>query len=51
MLLADEQVTSISSAGTVLWPLADHLGTIRDLATHNSATNQTTIASACRTDE
>jgi len=42
-LLADEQVTSLSSAGNIVWPLADHLGTIRDLATHDSATNTTTI--------
>jgi RHS repeat-associated protein len=42
-LLADEQVTSLTSAGTVLWPLADHLGTIRDLATHNSTTHATDI--------
>jgi RHS repeat-associated protein len=41
-LLADEKVTS-SAAGTVLWPLADHLGTIRDLAEHNSTTGDTTI--------
>jgi RHS repeat-associated protein len=43
-LLADEQVTSLSSAGSVIWPLADHLGTIRDLATHNSSNHTTTIA-------
>jgi RHS repeat-associated protein len=43
-LLADEKVTSLSSAGDVLWPLADHLGTIRDIATHDSQTHETTIA-------
>ncbi len=31
LLLADEQVTTTSSLGNVLWPLADHLGTIRDI--------------------
>lgn len=41
-LLADETVAS-SSAGTVQWPLADHLGTIRDIASHDSSTHATTI--------
>jgi RHS repeat-associated protein len=41
-LLADEKVTS-AVAGAVLWPLADHMGTIRDLASYNSTTNTTTI--------
>jgi RHS repeat-associated protein len=31
-ILADESVTSLTTAGSVLWPLADHLGTPRDLA-------------------
>ena len=31
-LLADEQVTTTSSPGNTLWPLGDHLGTLRDLA-------------------
>jgi hypothetical protein len=43
-LLADEQVTSPTSPGSVLWPLADHLGTIRDLATYNAATSTTVLA-------
>ena len=30
-ILADEQVTSLDSAGTTLWPLADNQGTIRDI--------------------
>jgi RHS repeat-associated protein len=30
-ILADEVVTSLSQAGSVRWPLADHQGTIRDL--------------------
>jgi hypothetical protein len=42
-LLADEQVSSLSSAGSILWPLADQVGTIRDLATHNDSTDATTI--------
>jgi RHS repeat-associated protein len=29
-LLADEQVSSTSSPGNVIWPLTDHLGTVRD---------------------
>lgn len=41
-LLADETVTS-SSAGTIKWPLADQVGTIRDIASHNSSTHATTI--------
>ena len=36
-LLADEQVTVPTSNGNVLWPLADHLGTIRDIADYNEA--------------
>jgi RHS repeat-associated protein len=35
-LLADETVANGLSTG-VIWPLADHLGTIRDLATHSWA--------------
>ena len=31
MILADEQVTSTSSDGHTLWPLTDHLGSVRDL--------------------
>ena len=36
-LLADEDVNSVTSRGTVLWPLTDHLGTVRDWL--DSATN------------
>ena len=43
-LLADEAVTSLAAAGEILWPLADHLGTIRDLVTHNSTTHANTVA-------
>jgi RHS repeat-associated protein len=49
-LLADETVTSLSSAGTVLYPFGDHLGTLRDLATYNDSTNVTTIANHRRYD-
>ena len=31
-MLADEKVTDVNQAGTVYWPLADNLGTVRDLA-------------------
>ena len=43
-LVADEAVTSLTSPGTVNWLLADGQGTIRDIATYNVQTNQTTIA-------
>ena len=49
-LLADEQVTSLTSAGTVLWPLGDHLGTLRDLATYNTSTDDTAVANHRRYD-
>ena len=42
-LLADETVTS-TAAGDVLWPLADHLGTIRDIAEYDDQLDETTIA-------
>ncbi len=38
-VLADEDATS-----EVLWPLADNLGSIRDLATHDSSTGDTVVA-------
>ena len=43
-ILADEQVTDLETAGNVLWPLVDHLNTVRDLATYNSQSHETTIA-------
>jgi RHS repeat-associated protein len=43
-ILADETVTSTSTPGTLVWPLADYLGTLADLATHNSSTPITTIS-------
>jgi hypothetical protein len=42
-VLADEQVTSLSAIGSVIWPLADNLGTVRDLARYNPTTNTTTV--------
>ncbi len=42
-LMADEQVTAPDVAGDILWPLADHLGTIRDLAAYDSSTAATTV--------
>jgi RHS repeat-associated protein len=43
-ILAHEQVTSTSSAGNVLWPLGDNLGTVRDLADYNAGTDTTTVS-------
>jgi hypothetical protein len=43
-VLADEQVTSLNNPGSVLWPLTDNLGTVRDLATYDSQTDTTTVA-------
>ncbi len=43
-ILADEQLTSPGTPGTVLWPLADNLGTVRDLAQYDSQTDTTTVA-------
>jgi len=43
-LLADEHVESLETAGDVVWPLVDNLGTVRDLATYDSNTDVTTIA-------
>ena len=42
-ILADEQVSSLSSPGDVLWPLVDNLGTVRDLAEYDSGTGDTVI--------
>ncbi len=33
-----------STPGQVLWPLTDHLGTVRDLAVHDAETGTTTVA-------
>lgn len=42
-ILAQEEVTSTSSAGDVLWALSDNLGSIRDVASYNPVTDTTTI--------
>jgi RHS repeat-associated protein len=42
-ILADEQVTSLGSAGDVIWPLTDHLGTARDLAEYTDGPDTTAI--------
>jgi RHS repeat-associated protein len=42
-LFADEQVTSLSSGGNVIWPLGDHLGTLRDIADLNESTGVTAV--------
>ena len=42
-ILADEQVTDPALEGDVLWALTDQLGTVRDLAQYDPATDTTTI--------
>ena len=42
-LLADEQVTSLTQSGNVLWALTDNLGTVRDLVEYNATTQTTSI--------
>jgi RHS repeat-associated protein len=42
-LLADEHVSSLASAGSVVWPLTDHLGTIRDLAVYTNGPDTTAV--------
>ena len=37
-ILADERVTSQTSAGEVVWALTDHLGTVRDVVKRNGGT-------------
>jgi RHS repeat-associated protein len=37
-IMSDEQVTSTQMPGTVVWPLADNLGTVRDLAISENGT-------------
>jgi RHS repeat-associated protein len=49
-ILADEAVSSLASAGEVLWPLTDHLGTPRDLAEYDPGTDDTSIANHRRYD-
>ncbi len=43
-VLADEQVNDAGGTSNILWPLADNLGTVRDLADFDPATQETTIA-------
>ncbi len=55
-ILADEQMSplppgegqgegyDLSAPGPVLWPLTDHLGTVRDLAAYDAGLAETTIA-------
>ena len=42
-IMADEQITSPDAVGDVVWPLGDHLGTVRDLAVQHPETGETTI--------
>jgi RHS repeat-associated protein len=42
-ILADEQVTDVVQEGNILWPLTDHLGTVRDLAEYDNVTDTTTV--------
>ncbi|MCI0359338.1 MAG: hypothetical protein L0211_12740 [Planctomycetaceae bacterium] len=49
-ILASEDVTSLTSAGNVLWPLTDHVGTTRDIADRNESTGVTTVANHRRFD-
>ena len=49
-LLADQDAVSLTFAGTVLWPLGDHLGTLRNLASYDSGTDTTTVANHRRYD-
>ena len=43
-LLADEQVANPQAAGNLVWPVADYLGTLRDLAVNDPETGITSIA-------
>jgi RHS repeat-associated protein len=42
-ILADEQITDPTAPGNILWPLTDHLNTVRDLAAYDADTATTTI--------
>lgn len=42
--LADEQVGDLQTPGDVLWPLTDHLNTVRDLASYDAQNDTTSIA-------
>jgi len=43
-ILADQDVNNLSSAGNTLWGLADHLGTVRDVADTNEGSGVTSVA-------
>ena len=45
--MADEQITTPTAPGNVVWALADNLGTVRDLAVNNSQSGVTTVANHC----
>ncbi len=49
-IFADEQVSSLGSAGSVLYPLTDHLNTTRDLAEYDSGADTTSIVNHRRFD-
>jgi RHS repeat-associated protein len=42
-ILATEDVTSLTSAGNIEWPLADHQGTVRDVADLNEGSGATSV--------
>ena len=42
-ILADQDVNNLSSAGNTLWGLADHLGTVRDVADLNEGSGVTSV--------
>ena len=44
ILVADEVVTSLSTAGDIQWALTDHVGTIRDVVKWNATTGEFEIA-------
>jgi hypothetical protein len=41
-ILADEQVTDPTAPGNIVWPLTDHLNTVRALAAYDAETDTTT---------
>jgi RHS repeat-associated protein len=43
-ILADEQISDLTSPGNIVWPLTDNLGTTTDLAIYDSSTSTTTLA-------
>ena len=43
-VLADEQLDSSGRTTEVIWPLADHLGTVRDLALYDDESGVTSLA-------